>query len=130
MKNNYLAIIFLIFLLKAYSQNEMNVEWASKIGGGFFDYPGVVTVDNQNNIIVSGTYQATANLALFDIPVNISGQGGNEGFLAKYNQNGDLLWSVNYTGDLDEGVGQVFVDNLNNIYVLGSFMRTVDFELV
>lgn len=128
MKNNYLAIIFLIFLLKAYSQNEMNVEWASKIGGGFFDYPGVVTVDNQNNIIVSGTYQATANLALFDIPVNINGQGGNEGFLAKYNQNGDLLWSVNYTGDLDEGVGQVFVDNLNNIYVLGSFMRTVDFD--
>jgi hypothetical protein len=76
-----------------------------------------ITVDTKDNIYVTGRFGAKAefkkNFPLFSL-------GVSDVFLAKYNTQGDCLWSIKggTTSGEDEGLS-VTVDTRNNIYVTG-----------
>lgn len=104
--------------------------WVKSAGGehpNYGDYGAAITMDTENNILVTGfiygmSYFETDSI----IEVNDSSYSGV--FLAKYDNGGNLLW-VRSDGPVPnlEGFG-IGTDGENNIYITGTFFDVVRFD--
>lgn len=97
--------------------------WGTYFGGDAIDWGYNLAVDNERNIIISGATQSTIDIA-FNNP-HQANKGGDvadwDNFLAKFSENGSLLWSTYYGGEEREVYTNSLVDtdNENNIYLAG-----------
>ena len=104
-----------IFVAKFNSDGE--VIWAKSAGGGDYDRAYGVTVDEFDNIIVTGTFNGRA---FFDTS-SILSNGNADIFIAKYSPGGSLQWVINYgTEGGYEYAFDIATDDLNNILVTGT----------
>jgi hypothetical protein len=53
---------------------------------------------------------------------------GNDGYVAKFDDSGNLTWAKQFGGSGDQAVHGIAVDNSNNVYVAGSFQGTIDLD--
>ncbi|WP_051437540.1 T9SS type B sorting domain-containing protein [Olleya marilimosa] len=109
-----------IFILKLDPNGELI--WANSLGTAYYDYGQSVTLDDVNEIYVTG--------GLFN-PENFDPNGFTtdyDVFINKYNAAGNLLWDLKF-GGIDSDLGfAIHVDDFYNIYVGGYFHQTVDFN--
>ncbi len=111
-----------IFLIKLDPQG--NVLWALRAGGSDYDVGYSVTTDNNNNIIITGSFSGDA---FFGSTV-LTSSGGTDVFIAKYSTNGALLWAKKGGGSSFDAGYSVSVDNSGAIYVTGVFSRSIQFD--
>ena len=108
-----------------------NTLWAWSEGGNLADNAYAVTVDHQNNVLLTGQFQGTAtigtNTYTSAIDPNTS-QSSFDLFISKYDSNGNPLWSINGTADYDDRGLAVAVDSQDNIYFTGQFSKTLQFN--
>lgn len=97
--------------------------WGTYFGGDAIDWGYDLAIDNENNVIVSGATQSTIDIAFNNShQVNKGGDIADwDNFLAKFTENGSLLWSSYYGGEEREDYTHALVDtdNENNIYLGG-----------
>ena len=91
--------------------------WSTLYGGGNYDYARGIALDTAENIYISGSTSSTLAIALGGWQ-NTKG-GANDEFLAKFNNEGILLWATYMGGDLDDYSRAVGVDGDNNVYLVG-----------
>lgn len=72
--------------------------------------------DSQSNIYISGRYSGNA---IFSEDVKIEGDNKYNGFLAKYDKDGNFVWVRNIPGRWDSAGDAVVVDSEDNIIVTG-----------
>ena len=114
--------------------------WTQQLGTSLSEQVTGITVDSSNNIYITGS--TSGGLA---VPFTTEGPDGNtylghnssnDIFLVKYNSLGEKQWTQQLGGGFfesggfnphgnDEGTG-VTVDSTNNIYVTGSFSKSLD----
>jgi len=90
--------------------------------------------DSNNNIIVTGSFNG--NTTFLPTSTTLNTGGFYTSFLAKYNNDGTLLWSTLFgtptasqTSFLPSSFcANVIVDNCDNIYVSGDFQGNCDFN--
>jgi uncharacterized delta-60 repeat protein len=80
------------------------IQWADTIDNGDWDGAFGVTVDNSNNIIVTGKSYIGGN---------------NDYFTVKYDSNGTILWQDTLDNGEEDLAEAVAVDNANNIIMTG-----------
>ncbi len=82
-----------------------------------------VAVDTGNNIYVSGRYIGSID---FGSPVGVLPVGGanEEGFVAKFDPNGQLLWAKAVTGSFSVLPWDIAVDGGGNAYIVGQFAHS------
>ncbi|MGE5943696.1 MAG: T9SS type B sorting domain-containing protein [Flavobacteriales bacterium] len=94
--------------------------WSTYYGGKgateFYD----VKIDSQNNIIGVGYTFSDTHIATSNSHQEFKGGAENDGFLVKFNSNGERIWSSYYGGIGQDVVASVSTDNLNNIFIAGS----------
>lgn len=86
-------------------------------------------VDNLDNILISGS---TLSTILISTPgshqpnLNLNTQNPSDAYLAKFNQNGQLIWGTYYGGDKIENsyYYTIDIDENNNIFLAGSTTST------
>jgi len=105
-----------------------DVVWAKNFGEGSpepYDYSrgASLALDLENNIYVTGYFKGV--LAANINPIS-SYEDSSEPFVLKTNNSGDLLLvkSFKATGSPSTG-SDITIDNLNNIYIVGSFRGTI-----
>jgi len=54
--------------------------------------------------------------------------GGTDGFLAKYDQLGNVIWAIKVGGSNNDVITGVATDVSGNVYISGSFEGTADFD--
>lgn len=54
---------------------------------------------------------------------------GLDGYIQKMDKHGNHLWAYQFGGMQNDALTSIMVDNENNLYVLGYFSDTVDFDL-
>jgi hypothetical protein len=74
-----------IFVIKM--SPEGNIIWARAVGGDGEDIAYGITTDEQGNVYIAGSNQNEASIGGAILPAG--------GFLAKYDQDGNLLWAKN-----------------------------------
>lgn len=91
-------------------------------------YVKEMTLDNSGSIIITGYFQ---NMTDFDPDIsvyNLTSSGFNDIFIAKYNTNGFLVWAKKIGGSNLDISYSVKSDAAGNIYTIGIFEDTVDFD--
>jgi len=112
-----------IFLAKFDSNG--NYVWSKRFGGTSYDYGNSVSVDSSGNAYITGYFSSSLiNFGGGDLTTN----GGYDIFLAKFDIQGNHLWSKRFGGtDVDVG-NTVSVDSSGNVYITGGFVSsTINF---
>ncbi|WP_026978194.1 T9SS type B sorting domain-containing protein [Flavobacterium tegetincola] len=96
-----------------------NRVWGTYYGGNSSDMIHGVKVDSQNNIIVTGETNSATNISTSGTYKEYL-SGFKDAFVSKFNTNGVLIWGTYFGGEADDYSFDIDVDNLNNIYIVGS----------
>ncbi|MHA1252910.1 MAG: SBBP repeat-containing protein [Candidatus Helarchaeota archaeon] len=86
-----------------------NQIWNKTYGGPYVDSGYDIVIDHNDQIIVIGS-------------TNSSGAGNEDAFVAKFNQDGFLLWNCTWGGNDNDDGCDVMIDSINNIYLSGRTM--------
>jgi hypothetical protein len=92
-----------------------------KMGGTNDDYIAASVVDDKGNLYVTGSFKETASFG----KNNLTSQGGVDAFVAKYNTNGDVVWTIPIGGTQYSYGRALAIDKNGNICVVGEFNGTV-----
>jgi hypothetical protein len=120
-----------IFVAKYVSDG--NLRWVKGVGTPATDFATSVTIDSDNNVIVTGSVGGTGERILayteFDVQSNIRPSTISNGdvFLGKFDQaDGTMLWA-NIMGGTGIDFGTVVsTGNGNNVYLGANFQGTID----
>jgi hypothetical protein len=102
--------------------------WAKKIGNGYND-PFDLKLDNTGNCYITGKFASTVdfdpNTAVFNLS---SASWQDNGYVLKLDNDGNFIWANAFKGsEYNHGYG-VAVDLQGNVFVVGHFSGTVDFD--
>lgn len=92
--------------------------WGTYFGGNDFDRSHSLTIDSYDNIIISGGTMSNTGISTAGA-YQTSLQGTDDIFIAKFTNNGTLVWSTYFGGNDHDFVNSITTDNDNNIYFTG-----------
>lgn len=106
-----------------------NFVWAVRIGSTFLDYAYNMTIDNTGDIYITGFFRGTVDFdpgaAVFNITSSIG--TANNAYILKLDTDSNFVWAKAFVGSSTIG-NAVFVDALLNVYAVGYYVGTTDFN--
>ena len=116
------ALLILCLALSAWAQSPVH-DWSQRFGDSDNEYSEGMAVDPDGNIVLGGRYQGTINFG-GDTLVN---QGQDDFFVAKFDPDGNHIWSRSFGGADNEGLVDLAVDMDGNIILTGYYTGESDF---
>ncbi|HRG59482.1 MAG TPA: T9SS type A sorting domain-containing protein [Bacteroidia bacterium] len=109
----------------------MHLLWVKSFANAFTFTPKKIVIDHQNNIILAGDFNNTVDIdpsnGVHNLATYSSGSANSDAFLAKFDQNGLLLWAKNLGTTLIDVLGGVAIDLNDNIYIGVNYEGNVAF---
>ncbi|MEZ4702244.1 MAG: PKD domain-containing protein [Rhodothermales bacterium] len=105
--------------------------WAFNLGATARDLGTAIAVDRAGNTIGAGFIKNTVDFDPGPGVYNLPGNALNNGYLAKYDPDGNLVWAFLLENVSTKASTQIFnigVDDDNNYYAAGFLQGTVDFD--
>jgi hypothetical protein len=103
--------------------------WAIRLGGTSADQVRDMAVDTAGNILLVGQFSGTADFDPGAGDHNLASEGGNDIFVVKLNDAGELIWATSFGDTGDDIARGVAIDPENNVLTTGRFAGTVDFNI-
>jgi len=105
-----------------------NFKWAETMGGAGEDKGFALTWDGGSSLFSSGYFTGTADFDPGPGTANLTSAGSYDVFVCKLDTAGNFFWAkqMGGTGD-DKGISCSFA-NMGNLYILGGFSATADFD--
>jgi uncharacterized protein (DUF2249 family) len=109
--------------------------WAKSVsGGGSGDYGLGIAVNQDDEIFVTGHFQATTDFDPGIGTATLTASGSHDAFLAKYDADGNYIWAfalggaaTNTLATADRG-NSVAIDSNGDVLLTGAFSGTADFD--
>jgi hypothetical protein len=122
------AGLFDIFLAK-YSATGAYT-WAKSMGGNGYEQGNGLAVDASSNVYITGYFgSAVVDFDPSANTANLTKQGGNDMFIAKYDASGNYVWANDIGGAAGNvNVRSITLDASANIHVAGTVTGTTDFD--
>ncbi len=105
-----------------------NFVWAKQVGGTDQDLGYCIRTDNSSNIYVSGIYIGTADFDPGTATYTMTTSATSNGFILKLDAGGNFVWAKQTQGSGNGITTAIQVDASANIYGVGRFSGTVDFD--
>jgi hypothetical protein len=103
--------------------------WARTMGSSSFygDQGYAITTDISGNVYTTGLFSGTAD---FDPGAGTStlSAGLYDTYVCKLDASGNFVWAKNFSGPSLEQGNSIAVDALGNVFTIGTFALTVDFD--
>ena len=102
-------------------------EWVKGVGSTENNDGGYrITTDHNGFIYTTGVYTGTLSFGNIGF---IKSNGNGDLFITKQDASGKFLWAKGIGGEyFDDGANSIEVDKNGNVYVLGNFKGTYDFD--
>ena len=101
-----------------------NFDNAIRAGGPGADAVNSIAMDSSRNLIISGFFNSIADFANQELATN----GGQDAFVAKIDPKANLVFAKSIGGISDDNGSGVIADAAGNIYQVGTFQSTADFD--
>jgi hypothetical protein len=98
-------------------------QWSKRFGGAGTDGARRVAIDAAGNITITGSCQGNVSLG----GAALTGRGGDDIFVARYDAAGNHLWSRGFGTARDDEGKDVAVDASGNVIVTGHYGAAIDF---
>lgn len=105
-----------------------NFVWVATYGGVGYDIGEEIAVDENSHVYLSGGFYETVDFDPGPGIVNATSNGTMDVFVQKLDENGDLLWINTFGGSAFDPVSSLTLDDYSNVYTVGMFRNTVDFD--
>jgi len=115
-----------VYLVKY--NKEGTYEWARTWGGSISDEGNAIAIDDSGNVYVSGPFRDTVDFDPGPNELIITSSGSADVFLSKLDSTGTLQWVRTWGGGSGEGSAGATIDDFGNIYIIGWFNLSVDFD--
>jgi hypothetical protein len=99
-------------------------QWATYVGGNKEEYLYSLAISTGNHIYVGGYTGSTNGLSTQGVHQATYGGGDFDGFLLKFDSNGQRLWGTYNGGPAIDGIMGITFDKSENVLVLGSTSST------
>jgi Secretion system C-terminal sorting domain/Beta-propeller repeat len=118
-----------IFITKL--NTDGNLIWSKRIGGSEYDTGISISIDNNDDVIVSGRFNGTVDFDPGVAIYNLTSDELSDVFICKLNSSGDFLWAKQISG-IDQysfaTSTSLTFDQFDNIYSTGYFFGAADFD--
>ena len=105
-----------------------NYLWARNMGGPIADFSNGLAVDENGSVYTTGIFQNTGDFDPGAGTASLTSNGGYEVFVSKLDSTGAYQWAKGMGGSsTDWGYG-ITVDASHNVYTVGFFEGTADFD--
>jgi hypothetical protein len=102
--------------------------WAKRMGGTPGEVGYGIAVDSAGNVYTTGGFNGTADFDPGPGTHNLTSEGGADIVVSKLDSSGDFVWAKSMGGTAgDRGFG-IAVDSADNVYTVGVFGGTADFD--
>ncbi len=108
-------------------EKEPNLNWATYYSSTN-NYPESSTKDSSGNTYTVGSFYDFSNFKDYTTLNATYSGGGRDGYIAKYNENGELLWSNTFGGLYTDKADDVAIASDGNIIVAASIERVATFS--
>ena len=115
-----------IFIQKMDSNG--NFIWARSIGGNSSDRTRSISLDASSNIYITGGYRGTVDFDPGSGTANLTSAGVEDIFILNLDSLGNFIWVKSFGGTLNDIGESISTDASGNIYTVGNFRSTVDFD--
>ncbi len=102
--------------------------WAKSIGGLAYESGEAITVDQSGNIYTTGVFEKTVDFDPNTGIYNLTSSGDYDIFIQKLDASGKLCWAKSMGGNDSDRGAAIALDSSGNIYTIGNFYGTVDFD--
>ncbi len=105
-------------------------QWAKSFGGFGNDYANSVSIaaDNFGNIYTVGTFKGTIDFNPTQGNFFMTSTGWNDVFIHQMDANGNFQKAVLFDGNWFHGISSIVIDDSGNLYTVGTFEGTVDYN--
>jgi len=97
--------------------------WGFTMGDINYDLGRSLDIDSEGNLYAVGTFSGTIDIDPSPDTFNISRNNGS--YIQKISPSGNLIWAISFD---NIGSSKIKLDDRNNIYILGDFTGTPDFD--
>lgn len=117
-----------IFVLKL--DTDGNFIWVKQMGGANIDHGNSLTIDLNGDIYSTGYFRGTSDFDPSADVLNFTSASADsyDFYIHKLDTNGNLLWVKHLGGTSGEWANSITTDANGNVYTLGNFGGTMDFD--
>lgn len=105
-----------------------NFIWAKRFGGINDDVGYGLTTDPLGNVYTTGYFEGKVDFDPNADTSHLTSMGGYDIFISKLSAAGNFIWAKRLGGANYEDGNAITIDNSGNIYVVGRFGGTADFD--
>lgn len=119
--------VYNAFVLKL--DNNGDFVWAKALSTTNSTDANQITLDSNNDIIVSGTFSGTQDLDPTAGTTTLTSQGAQDVYVIKLTSAGNFVYAKSFGSSSYDTAGPIVTDMSNNIYATGTFYSSVgDFD--
>jgi len=127
MKNNFFTSVTASIVI-CFGTNAQNFEWAQRMGGTGGDASNSIVVDAIGNVYTTGHFNGTVDFDPKSGIFELTAVGSQDIFISKLDSNGDFVWAKRMGGTGFDRGNSIAVDVTGNVYTIGYFESTADFD--
>lgn len=120
--------LILTLLSFTYVTSGQEFNWAKQVAGPFGEYSVSLDLDHDNNVYTAGYFSGNIDGDPSSDSLILINQGDLDIFVSKLSSSGDFVWAKHFGGPGRSFVGGLDVDDFGNVYTVGYFQDTVDFD--
>ena len=105
-----------------------NFIWARQLGGSGFEQGKSIAVDGNGDVVTTGYFYGEADFDPGLGTAALTSNGGSDAFISKLTSSGNFDWVGSFGGSGGDQGQSITVDGSGNIYTVGHFTGTVDFD--
>ena len=106
----------------------ITADWATSMGGGDQEESWGIVVDDSNYVYTAGFFKGTCDFDPGTGVMDLVSNGDRDIFVTKQDSTGALVWARAVGGTGFDWGFDIDVDSDGNVYVVGIFQNTVDFD--
>ncbi len=105
-----------------------NFLWAKSFGGNSRDLGNSISIDASGNLYTTGFFEGTVDFDPGAGTANLTPVGLRDIYVQKLDTAGNFLWAKSFGGNFRDFGSSICIDASGNVYTLGYFSGTVDFD--